>query len=625
MTLNLQEVYSRYKGQFRLYGTCLLVLGFLSLLAWRSINYVSGTRPGADSGYYLSMARHMLAGHTLYKDLFTQRTPIVLVADALALSLGDGTINSVLTLQRFGAVVGLLAFIAVVSLGFRLRWLACLAGVFLLFHFYHNTVFESGNVPEEYGAILFTLGLAAATAAVVLSGWTTFLLSALAGMAISASVLSKEPFLLYLPPVFLFLAWPRHGDWRASLKRAGFFFGGAALPLLAFLTYLLTRGAWHDWLDILALNFKYSRGISAQAHHVTFALSLQMAYHYMCKSLVLTRVAAVLGLLSLFSRSFLRETAGLPILIAVLTALGFIATTLGGRYYGHYYLQLVPVYLLLAACGAAFLLHLIADSRARAALALAALVSLAVFDGKELKGFAGRLAAPNQRWEGNFLTEFVRSHTSPGDLIWCPWTSYLYGTTGRLSPTKWLDLFDELMMDTPASTRNEKLAALAGDLMRHPPRMLVFGLPPGRTRASAQALLASASLTKWITGNYWSAIGTADDILQVLILNSPDNTPAARQRVAVELMQAGLDCLYAQGNYREAEIYFRSVLRLNSQYYGAYFQLGKTLDILGRTADARKVWTDFYPMAQRARDNASLEFAAGRLGITLTPPPKPPL
>jgi tetratricopeptide (TPR) repeat protein len=179
------------------------------------------------------------------------------------------------------------------------------------------------------------------------------------------------------------------------------------------------------------------------------------------------------------------------------------------------------------------------------------------------------------------------------------------------------------MVDTPAGTRDEKLAALAGDLMRHPPRMLVFGLPPGGTHSSANALLAGASLTKWIAGNYWSAIGTDDDDLQVLILNSPADTPATRQRVAVELMQTGLDCFYAKGDYKEAELYFRSVLQLNSQYYGAYFQLGKTLDILGRTADARKVWIDFYPMAQQARDNASLEFAARRLGITLRPPSKP--
>ena len=181
------------------------------------------------------------------------------------------------------------------------------------------------------------------------------------------------------------------------------------------------------------------------------------------------------------------------------------------------------------------------------------------------------------------------------------------------------------MIDTPASTRDEKLAALAGDIMRHPPQMLVFGLPPGGTRASANALLAGASLTKWIAGNYWSAIGTDYDNLQVLLLNSPADTPATRQRVAGELMQAGLDSFYAKGNYREAELYFRSVLRINSQYYGAYFQLGKTLDVLGRSADARKVWTDFYPMAQQARDNASMEFAARRLGITIRPPTKPPL
>ena len=598
----------------------LLALGFLSFLAWRSINYDSGTRPGQDSGGYLSAARHIMAGRTLYKDVWDHKPPFVHFADALAMSIGDHSVNSVKTLERIFAVVGLLAFIAIASLGLRLRWLACLAGAFLLLHFYDNPVFELGNLPEEYGAILFTLGLAAATAAVVLSGGTTFLLSALAGTALSASILCKEPFLLYLPPLFLFIAWAHRGDWRASFKRAASFFAGAALPLLAFLTYLLTRGAWRDWLDVVAFNFAYRA--PQKAHLADFVQSLRMANQTIYQPLILTRVLAALGILSLFRPSFIRATSGLPILLAALTALGLLATTLSGRYYGHYYLQLVPVYLLLAACGAAFLLHLISDCRARVALALAALVALAAFDGKEIKAFADRLAAPSLRWEGDFLSGFIRSHTSPADTIWCPWEPYLYSATERLSPTKWHYALSHLFIDTPLSTRGEKLAALAGDLMRHPPRMIVFTQPPGETRETGRALLASASLPSWIAGNYWSAIGTADDDTQVLILNSPGDTPATRQRVAAELMQAGLDCLYAQGDLKDAELYFRSVLRIFPRHSGAQSHLAKTIATLASRTAENNPTPNGYLNLSRAYYSAGLyeeSISAARQAIKLSP------
>ncbi len=493
----------------------LLLLALLMWAAWRSINYISGTEPGPDSSAYMSMALHVRAGRVAYRDVWDHKPPMVYALDYVALALGGPGVNSVRVLERVFAIAGVVAFFATAHLAFRRFWLAYLASVLYLLHFYALYVFEGGNLTEEYGAIFSLAGMAAAVASLRCSGRRSLVFGGLAGVAFSAAVLSKEPYLLLVPPWFLCVAWPRQADVRGALTRAGIFAFGAALPFLLFLGYLLAHGAWADWMDVVAFNFSNRTGDTGFRH------ILVMADTEVFRTLLITRVAAVLGLVGLLRWAFVRETRGLALVIASSAVLCLLATGLSGRYYGHYYLQLVPSYVLLGASGAAFVVWLVSRSPRWVPVAMAAVLLLLAVDARAFKDFVLRLEQPPRRWHADWLSDIVRANTPPGEAIWAPWRPLLYTDTGRLSPTKWHFVFDHLFIDTSRSTGRERLETLRSDLEQHPPRVIVLNAPPGATRADAEAFLARSGLAGWIAENYWTAVGARDKPLQVLVLKGP--------------------------------------------------------------------------------------------------------
>jgi len=80
-----------------------------------------------------------------------------------------------------------------------------------------------------------------------------------------------------------------------------------------------------------------------------------------------------------------------------------------------------------------------------------------------------------------------------------------------------------------------------------------------------------------------------------------------------DLMQAGLDALYKQGDPSEAATRFRQVLARNPDHYGATLQLAKALDRAGRPDEALPVWRKMLAMAEAANDAETLHTVRTRL------------
>jgi hypothetical protein len=497
-----------------------LLLILLVVVAWRSLNYVSSNAPGPDSSIFQAIGWHLTAGEVLYADAWDHKPPLIFALNAIALSLGDDTVNAVRNMERLFAIAGGLAIFSAVYMGFRRFWIAWITSLFYLYHFYWRFVFEDGNVTEEYGATLFVCGVAATIASLKQRNIKSLMLAGVAGFTFSCAILAKEPFLLFSFPWFAYLAWPHLGDWRAARQRALFFICSAMFPALLFFAYLYSYGAWQEWVDSLLFNF--SRASSESLGQPSLVKTLLIANSKVFSILLVTKVAAVVGILSILSWSYVHRQNGLPIIITVSAVIALFTTSLGGTYSGHYFLFFIPSYILLVASGLSFVEHY-ASNIHRAllgALVMLVLLALLALDTSRLQGYVDRLAQPWGSRSSHPLAELVLEYTEESDRIWAPWQPLLYADTRRKSPTKWVYVLDHLFRDTLDGTSEEKFEALRRDLRQRPPRLIVLSIPPGRgyTRATANRFLQRSALIDWIDRHYRTVKGTRTSDVEILML-----------------------------------------------------------------------------------------------------------
>lgn len=79
------------------------------------------------------------------------------------------------------------------------------------------------------------------------------------------------------------------------------------------------------------------------------------------------------------------------------------------------------------------------------------------------------------------------------------------------------------------------------------------------------------------------------------------------------MMVLGLDLLYRQKNPTAAAEQFRKVLAKNPTHYGATYQLAKSLDQSGQSAQARPLWQKVLGMATTYKDTATIRTAREKL------------
>jgi 4-amino-4-deoxy-L-arabinose transferase-like glycosyltransferase len=504
----------------------LLVL-VLVIAAWRTINWMNDYEPGPDSSIFMSMGWHAMHNYALYKDVWDHKPPMISLLDGAAIAAGGNGATSVHTMERIFAVLGVGAFFLTVLLAFGRFWIAWIASAVYLVHFYQPYVIELGNVTEEYGAVFFVCGMAAAIASLRPQSRRDLRLAAISGFAFCLAFLSKEPFALMIPPWLLYVAWPRNGDWSTARKRGGAFMAGALAPLLIFVIYLLVNSALYDWIDAVAFNFlnKAAAGVIAPSDAPFVVRIIQMA-----RAKMHPMSLAVLGMLvaigALFSRSFVQKYRGLPIAIASSALLALLATSLGGGFSGHYYLFFVPLFVLLFASGVAFVADLVSHHRMWTAGAIAILVIVAASDYPGIAEFVRFNSMPTRQWKGLGVSRAVATYARPGDLVWAPWSPLIYVETKTFSPTKYHFAFEHLFIDTPRSTAAEKFASMRTALVRHPPRVIVLNTPPGtgRLRSAVDDFLLKAGLTSWLAVNYQTVTGSPNDPFQILTLKSVSST-----------------------------------------------------------------------------------------------------
>lgn len=512
VSMNAQAL-SRGSRRARVAGVIALLL-FVGLLGFRSVHL--GGRAATDSGVFAGIGVHLLHGKALYRDAWDHKPPMIYLLNALALGIGDGTLNSIRTLERIGgAFLAVVAF-GVIWLGFASRSIAGAATVALLALFYHHDVLEGGNLTEEYASVFLLLGILSCLK--VGTGWT-LLKSYGSGLFFSLAVFTKEPFLISSFPWFVCMLYFARARWALCL--AGYF-AGVLTTALSMTAYLVCTGAFGAWMDVLSFNVHNSAAMADLSLHRKMHLNVLFASESLFSNSWATLGAGVIGILGLFNRGFLRQHAGLPLFVAIAFFMDFYATSLSGRGYGHYYLQLVPSFVLLAASGMSYVRYLLQDCRlGRIPILLPALFPalFMVIDLPTGRAWFESLFAKRTQAGRQPAGEFIRSHTGPDDTIWVSsgHVSNYYVETGRLSPTKYLAPFPHVFINTMASTAEEKKDLVRGDLFAAPPKYVVVREPD-------RSLLQHLGLIAWIESEY-----SRTEIVEERL--------SGKQRVAVSLWE----------------------------------------------------------------------------------------
>ena len=483
-----------------------------------------------DSGIFASCGWHVLHGKALYLEAWDSKPPGIALLDALALAMGGRGIESIRAMELlFGGAAALIVFrIALVAL--QSRFIATASALLFAVQFYSGKVFEGGNLTEEYASIFALAGVLGAVESVARAGRARLVASAGAAFAFGLAILTKEPFALSALPwlAYTLLAPREEGEQRASFRVLGVWILAGSIPPALVLGWLATHGAVAAWWDSITYHLAataWDPDAPRLAANRAASTSLMdrvvtnwlPAWNGVLFRVPMTTLAAVLGLIALTSRDFLRSTRYFPLAATAMLGADYLGTLISPRQYGHYYLQLVGSFVLLAACGFAFASWKLeglrsklptASTRVRVVIAAVALAILAF--GVVREDVFGRLQAKlvaARRTPSSAIADAIRADARPGDMLWATSgnNSRYYLATGLLSPTRYLFVFDHVFVDSWQSSGAEKLAQLRADLAESPPRFVIV--------AEGDAVfLRSSGLFAWVTEHYERTDVVDDDL-----------------------------------------------------------------------------------------------------------------
>lgn len=395
-----------------------------------------------DEAVTFTMAQQILAGDVPYRDAVDQRNPLAPYAQAVVFAVaGDWN------LYAQHAVLALMIGLTAVLLWSAARRLGDeatgVAGAlwFTVLALMLPSVRDTMPAHTAWYLVFFSTAGFWALAAAWTSGRRAW--AGVAGAAFGLSVLAKQPGVLDFGVVLVLGAlgaWARPDRRRAIAGLGLALLAGFAAPLLVTGIYFAAKGAW---ADLVYYAWTYNNTLYVpevpplerwQTIRVPFALAWE--YH---PAVVVLGVAAALGLLVRAPGRFFRRPAEFDLL--GWCASGLVSTTLSGRGFTHYSIQLIPG--LSLACGwlTAWLWRVGRDWSAgkpfRRALVLAGAAGLAVWLLLPLPARVRAFDLPEPGSEA--IAALVRRHTAPTDRIsvW-GYTPEVYAISQRLPATRFL-------------------------------------------------------------------------------------------------------------------------------------------------------------------------------------------
>ena len=454
----------------------LACLAVVAWLGWRSINYVSARRSLTDSGTFACIGMAINKGKVPYCDIWEQKPPLVFRLNAKALKSGDGTFDAIRSQEREFAVLRAIIFFAIIMFAFRSPWVALASTLIMLHVFYAHPIFQQGNLTEEYATGYALCGILCVVLAASRS-LVPFPFVVIAGFCFSTAALCKEPFVLSCLPWLAYVALYGKRDRKSVAHRVWPFCLGAAIPLLVNWAFYLYNGAFLARLDAISFSFGYVGDAPASVSLLKRATGgIDAVRQTIGSQSIVANVAFFVGFVSIFSAEFVKKHKYLPIVSIFAVLFDFLGTEVSPYHRGHYYMQFVPSFSLVVACGFAFLAHIARKASLHAAaVPCLTLLALCFLDRNAVADAVSRLSAPFERSEVGEIGRYIRANSVPTDTIWVPngHDSRQYVECGLIPPTRFTHLTPRILKDTLLSTGDEKAKEIRDALVKNPPKFIV--------------------------------------------------------------------------------------------------------------------------------------------------------
>jgi tetratricopeptide (TPR) repeat protein len=194
---------------------------------------------------------------------------------------------------------------------------------------------------------------------------------------------------------------------------------------------------------------------------------------------------------------FARRHLWIPWAAAAALVFDYAGATLSPALYGHYFLQMVPSFVLCGAAAGSLLLEIVSRAVPSIWLGRALLLALpCLLDLSALDAYRVRVQEPFVSAPEGPVSQLVRARARPGDGLWVSHIAdaRFYVETGLSAPTPFIHYFAGWFTDTAGSTGAEKKARLVQDLTAHPPAYVVID--------EDAPSLGEAGIMRWICGRY---------------------------------------------------------------------------------------------------------------------------
>lgn len=389
-----------------------------------------GTPFERDEGVYATVAQGLLSGQIPYRDLFDNKPPLVYAWYALSfLVFGEQVFAPRLFAAALLAGAAFVIFLQV-RLLFPPRVAYLAAGLFALamgvpYVALHANTEALMMLPLMASLLAFTLGITGER-----PGWF-----ALAGALASLALMTKQVAVWNLLVLLIVAPWWRLKQGHSGLQviLPSLWTAGAALTVIA--VTLAPFAAWGALDDFFYANVVYNFGYvgltsyAERIFHVKRALLFALYFVGATAPLV----AGSLAGLALTLRKSLSPAHVLAVAWAAASALG---VSMGGRFYPHYFLQIVPSLAFFSALALDRHLAALPQLPPRPLLAAAGGLVFVALATNGLLWVAPRATEERlsddvyyqKEWEASSreLAEYIAARTSPDDRI------LNYGREGQL-------------------------------------------------------------------------------------------------------------------------------------------------------------------------------------------------
>jgi hypothetical protein len=503
----------------------LLVFVFIVVMGWRSINYVSGSRFDVDAGAFSGSALLLTKGKVLYKEVWDHKPPGVHFLNSIALMIGDRNIDSIRMMEKYFGVLGSVIIFFISYLIFRTLFFSALTVVLFQLHFYHNAIFQGGNLTEEYAAIFMMGGVISVLIARNLCVKRKYIhgFSFMAGFLFSLAAFTKEPFILASFPWLLYLILKNLREWKSAIFRGLYFIIGSMIPFLVILLYLVKNDAVKDWLDVISfniLNSKASRAGETINLLECFYRNLGYSTDVVFQRTIICPIFFCASIFGICHKTFLNKYNHLPLVMLFSFVMNYWGSLISARHIGHYYMQIVPDFVMLSIFGIAFLNYILLRVGFRKILIVLFIVFLLfIFDYNHFQEYVWRQKRPFINTPEDELATVIREYSKTDDPIWISngYLTWILIEADRDSPSKYFFTLDHFFIDTRYSTREEKIESVKKGLYSTFPKFIIIH----KTQPISPD---DKDIEKWMEANY-SLIRCNPIDSCLYALKTPQNEP----------------------------------------------------------------------------------------------------